>query len=98
MLPGRAEVPFVPLRAILRFEFGLLVENTRTGDGRFESAGLRNRPFAHLAAIRPAADAESVGIRFTRRDDAVQDSDQVPVIAAAPVAAVGFHEILTVAV
>jgi|SRR5579864_7317307 len=43
MFPGRAEIPFVTRRAVLRLEFGLLIIDTRTRNGCFESAGLGNR-------------------------------------------------------
>src|ERR1700722_14153789 len=51
VLPGRAEIPFVAGGAAFCFEFSLLIEYAGARHRRFEATGLRNRPFAHFAAV-----------------------------------------------
>src|SRR5580698_8090907 len=71
VFPGRTEIPFVAFWAFLGFEFGLLIEDRSPCDCSLESVGLGNCPRAHLAAIGPTTDAESIGVRFACGDDAV---------------------------
>src|ERR1700733_10307382 len=98
MLPWRTEIPFVALGMSFSFEFGLLVEDASTDDRRLETIGLADRPFAHLSAIGPAADAEPGGIGFALRHHRIENRHYIFVITTAPIAAIGLEEIFAVAV
>src|SRR5437879_2477435 len=71
--------------------------NPRTGDGGFETRGLRDDKVRGHASVGPATDAEFLGIGDALRDGVVHHSHVVLKILVAPVGKNGFAEFLAVA-
>src|SRR5437016_2492824 len=88
--------PLIVRRALLGAVFGDEIGQSRAGDGSFEARGLRNRPFRHVAAVRPAADGQLAGISDAPRNEIVDTSHDVTIIAAAPIAAIHLNKFLAV--
>src|SRR2546429_807981 len=95
-LVWEAVEPLVVGRALLGAVFGDEIGEARAGDRSFEARGLRNRPLGHVAAVRPAADGQLVGIGDAPRNEIIDARYNVPVIAAAPIAAIHFNKLLAV--
>src|SRR6185437_11084086 len=98
MLPGRTEIPLVVPWVVFCLEFRLLVENTRAAYGGFETIGLSDRPSRHLAAVRPAAYAQTRGIGCTPRYYGIHNGHEVAIVTPSPIATVGLHEVLAIAI
>src|SRR5258708_3090416 len=77
--------------------FGNKIGHARAGDRGLEAGGLGDGPFAHVAAIGPAADAEAIGVGNSFGDQVVDAGHDVLIICAAPVAAIAFDEFFAVA-
>src|SRR5438477_7038366 len=66
------------------------------GDASFDSRRLRSRPLGHVAAVRPAANGQLVGIGDAARNEIIDARHNVPVIAAAPIAPIYLNKLLAV--
>src|SRR6266481_6620390 len=89
--------PLVVGGALLSPVLGDEIGQPRARDGRLEHISLRDRPFGHVSAVRPAADAEPLGVGYPAIDQVFHPSDYVLVIAAAPIAAIHLNESLAIA-
>src|SRR5579863_548812 len=92
-----APEPFVIRRSALRSEFADQVGHARAGNSRLEARRLRDRPLRHVPSVRPAADAEPVGVRDAARDQRIDPGHHVLIIGAAPIRAIHFHELFSIA-
>src|SRR5713101_4691588 len=89
--------PLVVGRTLLGAVFGDEIGKAGARDGSLESRGLRDRPFRHVAAVRPPANGQLLGIGDATFDEVVDTGNCVAVIAAAPVTTIHLNKFLAVA-
>src|SRR5258708_12554922 len=84
--------PFVVRRMLFGAVFGNEIGHARAGDRGFEAGGLGDDPFAHVAAVGPAADSEAIGVGNSFGDKAVDAAHHALLISAAPIAPLAFPD------
>src|SRR6266446_5446417 len=92
-----APKPLVVRSMLFGAIFGNKIGHTCARDRGFEARSLRDGPFAHVAAVGPATDAETIEIADTFVGKVVDTGHDVFEVAASPVGTIAFDEFFTVA-